>query len=84
MKEAKEKIGVAVDAAKEKFEEFGKQLSENESVQQAREKIDEAMDVARDKASDLAKDAAEVAGKVIDDVQKSGFFQKLKDFFCKK
>ena len=42
------------------------------------------MDVARDKAADLAKDAAEVAGKVIDDVQKSGFFQKLKDFFCKK
>ena len=84
VKEAKEKLGEAVDTAKEKFEEFGKALSENENVQQAREKIDEAVDVARDKAADLAKDAAEVADKVMEDVKKSGFFQKLKDFFCKK
>ena len=83
VKEAKEKIGEAVGVAKEKMEEFGKSLNENETFKEARDKIDDAVDVARDKIQDLSEDAAEVAGKVVEEVKKSSFFQKLKNFFSK-
>ena len=81
MKEAREKIGEAATVAKEKFDELSKQFEENETVKEAREKMGEVADVVEKKAQELSADAAEMAGKVADEVKKSGFFQKLKSLF---
>ena len=50
-------------------------------MKEAREKMGEVADVVEKKAQELSADAAEMAGKVADEVKKSGFFQKLKSLF---